>query len=89
VLTLEKENAFLIGAGYTEKGQFPFIDQFSTKTLKTKRLYQSEYNDKIEDINTIIDVKKGDVLVRIESKSEYPNYFIRNYKKKNLMLFLN
>lgn len=83
VLTLEKENAFLIGAGYTEKGQFPFIDQFSTKTLKTKRLYQSEYNDKIEDINTIIDVKKGDVLVRIESKSEYPNYFIRNYKKKN------
>lgn len=83
VLALDGDNAFLNGAGYTENGQFPFIDQFNTKTFKTKRLYQSEYTDKIESISTIIDFKKLDVLVNIQSKNEYPNYFIRNLKKKD------
>jgi dipeptidyl aminopeptidase/acylaminoacyl peptidase len=28
-------------------------------------------------------MKKGEILVRIESQTEYPNYYIRNIKKKN------
>lgn len=83
VLALENDNAFLIGEGHTKEGQFPFIDEFNMKTLKPKRLYQSAYKDKKESIFSIEDFKKGDVLVQLQSKSDYPNYYFRNIKKKN------
>lgn len=83
VIAIENNNAYLIGDGNTKEGQFPFIDEFSLATLKTKRLYQSTYKDKKEDIYSIADVKKGDVLVMIQSKNEYPNYYFRNIKSKN------
>lgn len=81
-LAIEKDNAYLIGDGYTKDGQFPFIDEFNLKTLKTKRLYQSAYTDKKEDLFSIEDVKKGEVLVLIQSKNEFPNYYFRNIKSK-------
>lgn len=80
VLTIENDCIYRIGDGYTPQGQFPFIDEFNTKTLKTSRLYQSAYTDKIEEIFDILDLKKGQALIRIQSKNEYPNYFFRNYK---------
>lgn len=83
VLELNGNQAYLTGDGFTEKGQFPFIDQLDLNTLKTKRLYQSAYTDKVEDIYNVIDIKKGKILVRIESQKEYPNYYIRNINKKN------
>lgn len=84
VLEMDKDNLFLMGAGYTAEGQFPFIDKLSLKDLETKRLYQSEYTDKRESLNSAIDMKKGEILVRIESPTEYPNYYIRNIKKDDL-----
>lgn len=83
VLTIDGDNIYRVGDGFTPKGQFPFIDELNTKTLKTKRLYQSAYTNKMEEIFDITDVKKGEVLVRLQSKNEYPNYFIRNIRKKN------
>jgi dipeptidyl aminopeptidase/acylaminoacyl peptidase len=82
-LTMNNGKLYLMGAGYTENGQFPFIDEYNIKTGKTQRLYQSEYTDKLESLDTAIDMKKGEILVRIESKTEYPNYYIRNINKKN------
>lgn len=82
VLLLEKDKAFLIGDGFTKDGQFPFIDQFDVKTLKTSRIYQSVLTDKMERIMSLTDVKKGEALVLLQSSSEYPNYFLRNLKKK-------
>jgi len=83
VLTLIKENAFLIGDGYTEDGQFPFIDQVSLKDKKKKRIYQSKYTNKVEDLQNY-DPKKKELLVRIESPKEYPNYYFRNIKSEKL-----
>ncbi|MDD3272835.1 MAG: prolyl oligopeptidase family serine peptidase [Bacteroidales bacterium] len=83
VLAIENGNLLLIGDGYTKEGQFPFIDEFNLKTLKTKRIYQSEYKDKKEDIISITDFKKGIALVRIQSKRDYPNYYLRNFRKKS------
>lgn len=83
VLAIDDNNALLIGDGFTPKGQFPFIDEFNLKTLKTERVYQSNFTDKIERIFSFIDIEKGEVLVQIQSKVDYPNYFIRNIKKKN------
>lgn len=82
VLLVDNDNLFLIGDGFTPKGQFPFIDQLSLKTLKSSRIYQSSLTDKMERIMAIMDVKKGEVFVQLQSKTEYPNYFIRNLKKK-------
>lgn len=83
VLAIKGSYAFLNGAGYSEKGQFPFIDKINLKSLKTSRLYQSEYTDKLENLNNY-DVEKSELLVRIESPDEYPNYFIRDLKKNQL-----
>lgn len=82
-LTKNNDKLYLMGAGYSEEGQFPFIDEYNIKTNKTKRLYQSEYTDKLESLNSAIDMDKGEILVRIESQTEYPNYYIRNINKKN------
>jgi len=82
--TLQKENnkLYLIGEGHTKEGQFPFIDEFDLESLKTKRLYQSDVTDRMESITEIIDAKKGEILVNIQSKTDYPNYFFRNIKNK-------
>lgn len=82
VLALEDNNAYLIGDGYTKEGQFPFIDKLDLATQKTTRVYQSAYTDKVESINSAIDVQKGMFLVRIESPDEYPNYYMRTIKDK-------
>uniref|UniRef100_UPI0040493445 prolyl oligopeptidase family serine peptidase n=1 Tax=Flavobacterium sp. TaxID=239 RepID=UPI0040493445 len=84
VLAIENGKMYLLGDGYTKDGQFPFIDEFDIKTLKTKRLYESKLTNKKEDLLSIEDLKKGDVLVMIQSKNEYPNYYFRNLKNKKI-----
>ncbi len=84
VLLQENGNLFLIGDGYTKNGQFPFIDELNFSTLKTKRLYQSAYTDKIENILSIEDIKKGDAMIMLQSKNEFPNYYFRNLKNKKV-----
>nr|WP_095929561.1 prolyl oligopeptidase family serine peptidase [Flavobacterium sp. ACN2] len=83
VLAIEKNNLYRIGEGYTKNGQFPFVDEFNVETLKSKRIYTSPYKDKKEDILEIEDFKSGKILVMIQSKTEYPNYYFRNIKKQN------
>ncbi len=83
VLSLNGNNAFLKGAGFSEKGQFPFIDKINLKTQKKDRIYQSEYTNKLENLRSY-DVEKNQLLVRIESKNKYPNYYIRELKKNKL-----
>lgn len=83
VLAIENDNAYRIGEGFTKDGQYPFIDEFNLKTLKSKHIYTSAYKDKKEDLLEIEDFKNGKVLVQIQSKSEYPNYYFRNIKKQN------
>ena len=58
-------------------------------TLKPKRLYTSTFKDKKEDLLSIEDFKKGDVLVQIQSKTDYPNYYFRNLKSKKLTQITN
>ena len=82
-LEINEGKAYLMGEGFSEKGQFPFIDEYNLKSQKSKRIYQSTYTDKLESLNSAIDMKKGKILVRIESQQEYPNYYFRNIYKKN------
>jgi dipeptidyl aminopeptidase/acylaminoacyl peptidase len=82
ILAIENGNLFLIGDGFSPEGQFPFIDEFNLKSLKTKRLYQSAITGTKEDIVNITDFKKGIALVQLQSAIVYPNYFFRYYQQK-------
>lgn len=82
VMSIQKDNIYLFGDGFTPEGQFPFIEVFNLKTLKKNRLYTSPYTDKVEDLDSFIDIKKGTVLVRIQSPTEYPNYYVKNINNK-------
>lgn len=84
VLKLDDKHAFLLGAGYTEEGQFPFADKINLENGETERLYQSEYNDKKESLVEALDIEDGKILVRIESSAEYPNYYIRDLNSGDL-----
>ncbi|MGK0412035.1 MAG: dipeptidyl aminopeptidase/acylaminoacyl peptidase [Polaribacter sp.] len=83
-LDIQGNKIFLMGDGFTEMGQFPFVDEYNVKTNKKKRIYQSEYKDKLETLSSAINMKDGELLVRLESQTEYPNYYIRNIKKKSI-----
>jgi len=82
VLQLDGSTTLLVGEGFTDEGQFPFVDQYNVQTKTKKRLYQSAYTDKLESIVDVIDLKKGELLVRIESPTQYPNYFVRKMGSK-------
>lgn len=73
---------FLIGDGYSKDGQFPFIDALNTSDLSTSRLYRSTSLDRKEDLISIQDFDRLRVLVRIQSPSEYPNFYFRDLGAK-------
>ncbi|MDF0715455.1 prolyl oligopeptidase family serine peptidase [Muricauda sp. 334s03] len=82
VLSLDKNNnAYLIGNGYTEEGQFPFVEKIDLKSLKKTRLYTSKLEGKLENLIEY-DPKKDQLLVRIESANEYPNYYYKSLVKR-------
>lgn len=83
VLAIDDGAAFLMGAGFSDKGQFPFLDKLHLAENKTERLYQSTYTDKIESLRDF-NPKTKRLLVRIESSTEYPNYAFRDIRNKRL-----
>jgi dipeptidyl aminopeptidase/acylaminoacyl peptidase len=84
ILALDGNKGFLIGDGFSEKGQFPFLDQIDLKSNKKDRIYESAYTDKFEQLYDY-DLIEKKLSVRIESKSEYPNYFTRSLDGKNTL----
>ena len=76
-------NLYMMGAGFSEKGQFPFVDKMNLSSLETTRVYESSYTDKLENLYSAIDMKEGKILVRIESQTEYPNYYFRDIRQKD------
>lgn len=80
VIEIKNGKALLVGNGYTAEGQFPFTDELDLKTLQNKRLYTIKAENQKEDIVDVLDFEKGDLLLMIQSPTEYPNYFIRNIK---------
>ncbi|CAN4279423.1 prolyl oligopeptidase family serine peptidase [Pseudoxanthomonas sp. LjRoot125] len=82
VLALDDGQAHLIGEGFTPEGQFPFIDRMELATGKKERLYTSRLEGQKESIQALLDPEQGTVLVRIESPTEFPNYYVRHLKQR-------
>jgi len=83
ILAMNKQNLYLMGDGFRDDGQFPFIDQLNLESLKKVRLYESSFKDKKEDLLDF-EADNNMILTRIESASEYPNYFFRDLKTDSL-----
>ena len=88
VLQIYKGNAFLRGSGFTKKGQFPFIDKINTTSFEKTRVYQSKYTDKVESIQDF-DPVKNEIIVRIESSTEFPNYYSKKTNSRRLNQITN
>ena len=82
-LLINDNSAYTIGNGFTNNGQFPFIDKVSLVNGQAERFYQSTYKDKYENIIDI-DLNKNEILVRIESPNQYPNYYKNSLKDEKL-----
>ena len=76
-LALKDGNLFLLGDGFTAEGQFPFLDKVNLKTMEKERLYESKLIDKKESLRDYM-LDEQEILVRIESPSDYPNYYFRS-----------
>ena len=77
VVALQGSKAYLTGKGFSEQGQFPFLDALDLEDLSKERLYQSTLTDKMELISDF-DPIKGRMVVQLQSPSEFPNYYFRN-----------
>ena len=89
VLALQNDELFLLGDGYSSEGKHPFVDRYNINTKEKERLFQVSDPDKLEDFSGAIDIKNGKLLTRIESKNEYPNYYIRDINKGTLTAITN
>ncbi len=83
-LTIEENNLFLLGDGYQDDGKFPFVDKLELASGTVTRLWQSKDTKMLEDISGAIDMKEGKILVQRESKTEFPNFYFRNFKNGKL-----
>lgn len=77
-LMRDGDQLYLIGDGYSDEGIRPFVDQYNWTDQTTERMYQADGKTTLENIVRAVDMQKGQILTRIESKTDYPNYYFRN-----------
>jgi dipeptidyl aminopeptidase/acylaminoacyl peptidase len=68
---------YLQGEGYSPEGSRPFLDEFAVTTGKTRRLWQADGISTYEQIVRVLDPRQPTLLTRIESPTEFPNYYLR------------
>jgi dipeptidyl aminopeptidase/acylaminoacyl peptidase len=72
----EGTKIFLSGAGASPNGDHPFLDRFDLETLTSERLFQSA-PDKYETVEEVLDKAATMFIIRRESVTEPPNYFLK------------
>ncbi|MBL7111805.1 MAG: S9 family peptidase [Bacteroidales bacterium] len=82
--TTDKGKALiLVGRGASPEGNKPFVDKYFPENKKTIRLWQSKapyYEFPVH----VSDLEKGKIITLRESRTEQPNYFIRDLKNDKL-----
>lgn len=78
--------------GSSEKGDLPFIATFDLATKKNEILWRAK-EGKFEMVEDVLDAEKLQVLLRRESQTEVPNYYLKqllgNGEEKALTKFEN
>jgi len=73
---------YLTGSGATPHGDRPFLDKMNLVTLKKERLLLSGEKS-LERFTSFVKASRTQVLVRYESQTEVPNYFVVDLKSKS------
>ena len=68
---------YLTGPGSSPEGDRPFLDRLDLRTLETQRLFRSA-DDAYEVVTAVLSDDASSVLTRRESRTEPPNYYVRN-----------
>ena len=88
VIIQQGDEIYLSGQGATPDGDKPFLDRFNLATGKAERLFQSSHG--YEAIEAMLDDRGERLLLRRESPTEPPNYFVRSGQEvKPLTNFAN
>ena len=71
------DTIWLSGPGASPKGDRPFLDRYDVKSGKSERVFHCT-DGVYEDVAAILNAKGTKLLVRHESATEPPNYFLRD-----------
>jgi len=83
VVEIKKNSFYMIGQGGSPEGYRPFLSQLNLNTLESKILFRSEAPYYERPIKLTGSDSKTLITSR-ESKSDNPNYFIRNLNSQNI-----
>ncbi|HEX2781166.1 MAG TPA: hypothetical protein VHM30_16820, partial [Gemmatimonadaceae bacterium] len=83
LLAADGRGAYLIGDGASAEGDRPFLDRFDLTTKATTRLFRSTA-PYFEMPVVVLDADARRVITRRESKTDVPNYVVRDLKSGKL-----
>ena len=83
VVEIKKNSVYMIGQGGSPEGYRPFLSQLNIKTLESKILFRSEAPYYERPIKLVRNDSKTLITSR-ESKTDNPNYFIRNLSSNDI-----
>lgn len=73
----------LVGEGYSDAGNKPFIETYEWQSGKRKRLWQADGLSTYETVVAITDPQKGIAITSVQGPKKYPDLFLREYLGKN------
>ena len=79
VLLQDGDWAYFAGNGASERGDRPFLDKINLTTLDKQRLHWSGEKS-LERFVSFVKSSRGMIVTRYESKTEVPNYFVKDLK---------
>ena len=83
VLQRSGDWAFLTSIGASPQGDRPFLDRFNLRTLKSERLWRAD-TVHYEAVVALLDDAGTRIITRRESRTEPPNYFVRDVSRGTL-----
>lgn len=81
VILQDKDWIYLAGAGSSPKGDYPFLDRMSLRTMKTERLFRSQ-DPAYEAFVDFDGASRTRIITSRETRTEPPNYWLVDLKTK-------
>ncbi len=69
-------SVYMTGMGSSPKGDRPFLDRLNLRTLRPERIWQCD-DKSLETVVALLDDNATRIITRRETKTDPPNYFIR------------
>ncbi|MFQ6617161.1 MAG: S9 family peptidase [Fidelibacterota bacterium] len=77
----DRDWIYLSGSGASPEGDRPFLDRMNIRTLEKQRLFQSGETS-YESFYGFVGNSRSRIIVRYESETEPPNFYLVNLKRK-------